>query len=119
VNGGATYLEVEAKVDELNKMKSRLANLQSLVAAINSGEMPFVIFLILKLEFSLKMMCCRNPLSLLWLGLILRAGETFQDHLLQNQTICCVTLTPCLKHWMSKLLKFASKHSNYFLLMEI
>jgi hypothetical protein len=42
VNGGASFIEVESKVEELNSMKARLANLQSLVAAINRGEMPFV-----------------------------------------------------------------------------
>lgn len=42
MNGDATFIEVESKVEELNSMKARLANLQSLVAAINRGEMPFV-----------------------------------------------------------------------------
>jgi hypothetical protein len=42
VNGSASFIEVESKVEELNSMKARLANLQSLVAAINRGEMPFV-----------------------------------------------------------------------------
>jgi len=41
-NRSASFIDVENKVDELNSMKARLANLQSLVAAINRGEMPYV-----------------------------------------------------------------------------
>ncbi|XP_065336500.1 uncharacterized protein LOC135937286 isoform X2 [Cloeon dipterum] len=37
----ASFVDVDAKVEELNNMKARLANLQSLVAAINRGEMPY------------------------------------------------------------------------------
>ncbi|XP_059489857.1 uncharacterized protein LOC132205045 isoform X2 [Neocloeon triangulifer] len=40
-NGEASFVDVDAKVQELNNMKARLASLQSLVAAINQGEMPY------------------------------------------------------------------------------
>jgi hypothetical protein len=93
VNGGASFIEVESKVEELNSMKARLANLQSLVAAINRGEMPFVCRQ--KVTISGRLICFnfRSRLARHWQLMKLSQGGITLGHLPQSLKTICAALT--------------------------